>query len=275
MKNSTILILMIVLLGGLGGWYWYTQVRQVPEDEILTKAVIELPPAIQPEPEISHPVEAIVVPQQPSEPPHEPLPEPEPLPALADSDAEMSAALAGVAGQETVDVLLVAEGIISRIVATVDSLDSRQVAPSVWPIRLPGGNYAVIQEGDTIISSAVNDGRYANYATLAAAMDTPALVVIYQRYYPLFQNAYEELQGPQPYFNDRLVAIIDHLLATPVVEGPLELVKPEAVYQFSDPQLEALSAGQKVMLRVGGDNSVVIRAKLRELRAVLVANDTP
>ena len=270
MKNSTILILMIVLLGGLGGWYWYTQYRQMPADEVLTQAVIELPPAIQPEPEISHPVEAIVIPQQQPEP----LPEPEPLPALADSDAEMSAALARVAGQETVDVLLVPEGIISRIVATVDSLDARQVAPPVWPIRLPGGNYAVIQEGDTIISSAVNDGRYANYVTLAAAMDTPALVVIYQRYYPLFQNAYEELQGPQAYFNDRLVAIIDHLLATPVVEGPLELVKPEAVYQFSDPQLEALSAGQKVLLRIGGDNGTVMRAKLREVRTLLVVENT-
>jgi hypothetical protein len=60
-----------------------------------------------------------------------------------------------------------------------------------------------------------------------------------------------------------------------VIEGPLELVKPEAVYLFSDPQLEALSAGQKMLLRIGGDNSVAIRAKLREIRAVLVAENTP
>jgi hypothetical protein len=271
MKNFTILILMILLLGGLGSWYWFTQHKPATEHEVMPRPVIEAPPEIRPEPEISHPVESIVTPQAETEPP----PEPEPLPALADSDAEISGALAGVAGQESVDVFLLPEGIISRIVATVDSLDSRQVAPALWPVRPPGGNFAVIREGDRINSSAANDARYDNYVTLIAAMDTQELVAVYQRYYPLFQQSFEELQGPQAYFNDRLVAIIDNLLATPVIEGPLELVKPEAVYLFSDPQLEALSAGQKMLLRIGGDNSVAIRAKLREIRAVLVAENTP
>ncbi len=51
--------------------------------------------------------------------------------------------------------------------------------------------------------------------------------------------------------NDRLIEVIDNLLATPDVEGPVYLTKPEAVYLFEDPELEALTAGQKVLLRMG------------------------
>jgi vacuolar-type H+-ATPase subunit F/Vma7 len=266
MKNSTLLVLMILLIVGLGGWYWTTQRAGAPDNEVQLPPIIESPPVVQSEPEISYPVESIEIPQ--AEP--EPQPEPEPLPALADSDAAMSEALAGVAGQQPVDILLVPEGIISRIVATVDSLDTRQVAPPVLPIKPPTGKYAVIREGDTITSSVGNDARYSSYVAMADALDTQAMIAVYQRYYPLFQQAFEEMQGPEAYFNDRLVAVIDHLLATPVIEEPLELVKPEAVYLFADPQLEALSAGQKMLLRIGGDNSTAVRAKLREIRAAVV-----
>jgi hypothetical protein len=271
MKNSTLLVLLILLLGGLGAWYWSMQQEKQAGGEVQSRPLIEAPPAVQPDPVVSHPVEAIELPVEEPEP--LPEPEPEPLPALADSDAEMTEALTGVAGAGPVQTFLVPEGIISRMVATVDSLDSRQLAPVVLPLKPPTGDYAVITEGDRITSSVGNDARYDNYVTLAASMDTEMLMSVYVKYYPLFQQAFAELQGPDQYFNDRLVEIIDHLLATPVIEGPLELVKPEAVYLYSDPQLETLSAGQKLLLRIGGDHSTAIRMKLRDIRAAVAAQE--
>ena len=41
------------------------------------------------------------------------------------------------------------------------------------------------------------------------------------------------------------------------------------MYQYADPKLESLSAGQKLLLRMGPANEAVVKAKLRELRAVL------
>ena len=41
------------------------------------------------------------------------------------------------------------------------------------------------------------------------------------------------------------------------------------VYQFVDPALESLSAGQKLMLRIGTDNETAVKAQLRALRAQL------
>ena len=45
------------------------------------------------------------------------------------------------------------------------------------------------------------------------------------------------------------------------------LTQPKVLYEFEDPQLEALSAGQKAMLRLGPDNARRVKAKLRALRA--------
>jgi hypothetical protein len=44
------------------------------------------------------------------------------------------------------------------------------------------------------------------------------------------------------------------------------------MYQFADPNLEALSAGQKLLLRMGPANAVIVKAKLRELRSAVVAH---
>jgi hypothetical protein len=103
--------------------------------------------------------------------------------------------------------------------------------------------------------------------------------------YPPLQRAYEELGYPRGYFNDRLLAVIDLLLATPQapeplrlqlteVKGPVPSLRPWVRYQFADPALESLSAGQKILLRVGAVNQRRLRAKLQEVREEIVSRET-
>jgi Protein of unknown function (DUF3014) len=87
----------------------------------------------------------------------------------------------------------------------------------------------------------------------------------------LFQEAYQNLCYPSGYFNDRLVQVIDVLLATPQPSGPIELVQPNVMYTFADPALEARPAGQKLLIRMGPDNAAAIKSKLMELRALITA----
>ncbi len=94
---------------------------------------------------------------------------------------------------------------------------------------------------------------------------------MYARFYPLFQQAYAELGYPNRYFNDRLVEVIDHLLAAPEVQGPVELVRFGPYFEFADPDLEELSAGRKLLVRMGPENAAVIKSKLRELRREIAA----
>jgi hypothetical protein len=88
----------------------------------------------------------------------------------------------------------------------------------------------------------------------------------YRRFYPLIQEAYTQLGYPDAYFNDRVVAVIDHLLETPAPAEPIELVQPHVLYKFADPKLEALSSGQKLLLRMGGDHAARVKSVLTELR---------
>jgi len=191
-----------------------------------------------------------------------------PLPALADSDEAVIGALADMAGPETLGAVLVTEQVIPRMVATVDSLDSRQLAPLVLPVHPPAGKFRVSGDGPLQISAA-NDERYAPYIAIAANIPVDAAVAFYRRHYPLFQQAYVELGYADGYFNDRLVSIIDHLLEAPALEGSPELVKSESVYMFEDQELEALSAGQKILLRIGPENAARIRNKLAAFRAAI------
>lgn len=99
--------------------------------------------------------------------------------------------------------------------------------------------------------------------------DPKQVVAAYVRLYPLFQQAYRELGYPAGYFNDRLVEVIDHLLAAPEVSGPIRLVQPRVLYQFEDPKLEALSAGEKLLIRMGSENAAKVKGTLRAIRQAL------
>ena len=121
---------------------------------------------------------------------------------------------------------------------------------------------------------ALNQKNFERYKPLVAAMsklDMQQLSAVYVHFYPLFQQAYQNLGYPNGYFNDRLVEVIDAMLASPEPKGPIQLVRPNVMYTFADPALEARPAGQKLLIRMGPENAQAIKAKLTELRAAITA----
>jgi hypothetical protein len=48
------------------------------------------------------------------------------------------------------------------------------------------------------------------------------------------------------------------------------LVRPNVLYQFADPELEAQSSGRKLLIRMGHEHAEKIKNSLRELRAAVV-----
>lgn len=256
MRKSAPWIVLLLVVAGLVAWFFTG--RPPPEQHPSVRSLAESPEPM-PEPEAQFPVV--------TEPPPDEAPS-EPLPSLAQSDAAVAQALAGFVGAERLGSVVILEQIINRVVATVDSLDSRQVAPLVWPVRPAEGKFQVQGEASLEIHPA-NSSRYEPYVGLVAEADTRGVVDFYRQYYPLFQEAYEQLGYEDRYFNDRLVAIIDHLLETPATPESLEMVEYESVYLFADQRMEDLSAGQKILLRVGENQRSLLDQKLREMRSLL------
>lgn len=186
--------------------------------------------------------------------------------ALDASDAPMSDALAHLFKGNRLPEFVQPMNLIRHIVATIDNLPREKAAPRLIPVRPTAGALSTINAGESVVLAPDNSARYAPVIGAVQAVDTKQLVAVYVRFYPLFQQAYRELGYPDGYFNDRLVAVIDHLLATPTVKAPIAVVQPKVLYRYADPELEALSSGQKTMIRVGPDNAAVLNAKLREIR---------
>ena len=213
-------------------------------------------------------------------------PEAEPLPPLAESDAAVATSLADLFPGDQFSRLFVDEDLVRRITVTVDNLTREKVAMRLRPVEpMPDAFIAVGPEEGPMLDES-NYARYRPYVDVVEAIDAAQAAAVYRRLYPLFQEAYEELGNPSAYFNDRVIDVIDHLLATPdpgnaieVVLPPqdpsIEVARPWVLYQYADPALQSLSAGQKILVRMGSDNASRMKGLLRELRKRLATEPRP
>ena len=193
----------------------------------------------------------------------------EPLPALEQSDEALRNRAAELFGSKAFQSLFYPDEIVRRFVVTVDNLPRKKLSAQLLPVKPAVGPFLTTVENGAEAIAAANDRRYAPYVAVATAVDAKKLVAAYIYVYPLLQDEYRNLGYPSGEFNDRLIDAIDDLLATPDIAGSILLVQPKVMYQFADPHLEALSAGQKIMLRLGSQNAILIKAKLRAIRREL------
>jgi hypothetical protein len=192
-----------------------------------------------------------------------------PLPPLNESDAAMGDAVLGLLGDRSPEAWLNLKDFVRRFVATVDNLPRRKLSPLLTPVKPVAGSLLATGGDEGAVISPENAARYSRYVTVLEAVDTKKLVTVYVRFYPLFQEAYRELGYPDGNFNDRLVDVIDSLVAAPEAPHPVKVMRPRVFYVFADPELEALPAGQKILIRIGAANASRVKAKLREIRGEL------
>lgn len=252
------IVLLILVLGVAFAayYYWLRNERAASAPERVVTEPVSGPIG---QPQVRHPIER---------PPEEAA---KPLPPLGQSDAPLREEAAAFLSGEQLARLFHLDSIVRRVVVTVDALPRQKLAQRYHIARPVAGRFVVQGKGDRVTLGESNYKRYTPYVQLAESVDLAKLVALYVHYYPLLQQEYENLGYPNKYFNDRVIEAIDDLLAAPEIREPVELVQPKVMYQYADPKLEALSAGQKIMIRMGPDNAARIKARLRELRRQLAS----
>lgn len=258
------LLILIVLAAGLAGALWYFR------DDILPPA--DEPVVIQPEPVVedvaaqNDPIHPII----PSRSSGSFDGELVPLPPLDDSDSYFLLALIDIFGAD-VEHMLVDEALIDKFVTTVDNLPRAHVTEKIRPVGRLSTAFGVDAAGNDgqFYLNPDNYERYDLLVNLVAGADLEVIASMYRRFYPLFQESYARLGYPDGYFNDRVVEVIDHLLMTPEPDEPIRLVRSHVLYEFADADLEALSSGQKLLLRMGGKHAAKIKRVLQGLRALI------
>ena len=251
-----IVLAIVAVLTAAAAVFYYKQSQQPPQTATPSPPEPAAPAPETTQPQVHYPVPTIEVPE-----------EAPPLPALHESDEAVRDAMEKSFGKAPVEAFLVPTEIIRHLVATIDSLDRGPVPLHFRPMKHVPGLPTVNAKDGKITLSPDNTKRYEPYISALRAIDAKQFADLYLRYYPLFQNGYEDLGYPGRYFNDRLIQIIDHLLATPDISEPIELIWPKVLYQFADPELEKRSWGQKTLIRMGPANAAAVKAKLREIRA--------
>ncbi len=270
-SGLAVLLLLVVLALGAVAYWWYTSQRAGP-GELPGSTSADLPGAAS---------SAAALPAPVASGPQFPVGTDLSASAPADAQAQVGSALTGLVGGKAVDSLLQVDGFVQRFVATVDNLPRSHAPARMWPVQPTAERFTVVDIGGGAQAiSPDNSARYAPFVRLVEALDMKRAVAFYTQHYALFQTAYEELGYPEGYFNDRLVQVIDHLLGAPEplpplqvklteVKGEVPSQRPWVRYEFADPELEALSAGQKMMVRVGLANERRLKAQLSELRRLV------
>ena len=193
----------------------------------------------------------------------------EPLPALAESDGFIAAALGTVIEQPALHELFNLDQLARRLVVAIDSLPRARMPQQLRLIEPPAAHFVITdQSGETFIAGA-NAGRYERYVTLIEAADVTQVVALYRRIYPLLQQAYAGIAPANAAFHQRVLEVLDDLLAAAAIAEPVRLVQPKVFYEFADPEVQARSYGQRLLARIGAANAARIQPKLRELRAAL------
>ncbi|QYJ85881.1 DUF3014 domain-containing protein [Shewanella mesophila] len=266
----TIAVAVILLMVAGGTYYLLDGEDKQPEPEVAPP--VTLPEIIPEEPlatdaNIPEP-EAIAEPQPP-EPTEVVKPELEVLPALADSDEYVKEKTLEVANGMKIDPILVEKDIVRHFVVFVDNLAQGELARKVSPLKAPNSQFTVSDVTNKTYLNPDSYHRYDLYADFVSNLDEQQLVITYQQLTPLMGEAFDELGYGDMSFNDRVIEAIDVMLAAPIIEQAIELSSVSVNYKFVDPELETLPNAQKLMIRMGPENSKKVKAALRKLKKQL------
>lgn len=266
------IIIGILLIVVLAVAFWPSE--KSPEEVTEPEPAITEPNEPAPiEPDIFEPKPAAPTVELEEKEEVEPLPEveetePEPL-DISDPAVKSSLLDSSTASDDTVNRMLVNEGLLQRFVVSVTNLANDEMAPNHQLLTPPEQNFRVYSQAGKQWIDAASYKRYTPYVDMLESFDNEALLDVYATYKSDIQAKYDEIGDPDKDFNQVLLQAIDQLLDTPEVPVPVEVYTDSVAYKYADERLENLNEPQKQLLRTGPDNMRRIKAKLRELKTLV------
>ena len=282
---------IIVVVIAIGIAWQFTGSKPEPEPVAVKKPVPA--PVVEPEP-----IAEVVIPEPVvEEAVIEEVIEVEenPLPSLNESDDWLKLKLPEITWRKELLKLIVDEDMIRRFVVFTDNFAQGIVAYEHSPFVLPTIKFA--PENDSVnfqsIPQSTNQDssqaslqakqnvwqwneasskRFGLYIDLLRSMDSESLVLWYVEVKPLIDEAYQEL-GYEDDFTNTLQDAITRVLDMELPKSSKALIQPSVMYKFANPKLEALPDSDKLLLRLGKDNLLVMKSVLLELHEKLAQQE--
>ncbi len=250
-------------------------VEEIPEKVVeLPELIIEIPEVVVEE--IIEPIENL-------------------LPFLDDSDDWLKIKLPEITWRKELLKLIIDEDMIRRFVVFTDNFAQGIIAYEHSPFILPNTKFTpdidsvsfqniVYQPEQNTSQSSLpvkqnvwqwnenSSRRFSLYVDLLRSMDSENLVQWYSEIKPLIDEAYSEL-GYEDDFTNTLQDAITRVLDMELPKSSMALIQPSVMYKFADPELEALPDTDKLLLRLGKGNLLVMKSVLLELHEKLAQQE--
>ncbi|WDD97614.1 DUF3014 domain-containing protein [Thalassomonas actiniarum] len=281
-KVSPLLVaggLIIATIGGVVGWQYFrekppavpeqVQVQPAPAP-VIEPEVIEPEVEILPEPELAE-TEQIQAPEHEVE-----LVEVEALPTLDESDLWLQEKLPTMTWRKELLKLVIDDDMIRRFVVFTDNFAQGVLAYEHSPFVRPVTSFSA-KETKTFDNKHQqvwewdenSVRRFSLYVDLLRSMESERLVDWYMELKPLINEAYSELGYPDEDFTHTLQDAITRVLDMEIPKETMEVIRPSVMFRYKDPEIEAMDDADKLLLRLGKENLLVIKSVLLELNEKL------
>lgn len=194
-------------------------------------------------------------------------------PAIAVDEAAAQAtwqkAVAGLSSAPEWSTWTRQPGILRRLISAVSSLAEGASPGAMLGFLVPEKPFSVTENEATTVISQESYARYDPLVRVAESLDPAAVARAYELLSPTIESLYRELAPPGRTFRMTIEGAAERLITVSVPTGELEVVLDGALYRFADPQLEAKSAAEKHLLRMGPENMRRLQAKLRAIEQAL------
>jgi len=197
------------------------------------------------------------------------------LPKLNESDVWVKDKLPELTWRNELLSLLITEDIIRRFVVFTDNFSQGLLAYDHSLFVQPKVKFSVNEQspnadGEQNVFKWDNETskRFDVYVDLLRSVDSTTLVNWYADIKPLIDEAYKEL-GYEDDFSYTLQEAINRVLDMELPKSAMDVNRSSVMYKYEDPELEALDDSDKLLLRIGKENLLVIKSVLLEINEKL------
>ncbi len=164
----------------------------------------------------------------------------------------------------------VPEDLLRRVTAVLENAARGELSRGrLALIEAPAGEFRVEQRGDRYYIDAATFRRYDAAVDALTCMPPERLAPLVRSLRPLLTQALRELGLPDADVDTVLDNALREILAVPIPQLPIEVVRADGAYAYAHAKLEAASPLSRQLVRLGPDNLHRLQRHVQELRSLL------
>ncbi|MEM9623783.1 MAG: DUF3014 domain-containing protein [Pseudomonadota bacterium] len=191
------------------------------------------------------------------------------LPPLTDSDNFVREQ---IADWQLPGVWLEREELLARAGSVLTNAAAGQVPHRQLTFLVPAQNFSVTQIGELYYLDSTTHLRYDPYVNALTRLPAERAVALYDLLTPLLNEALAglgERRGAKQLLRESVATLQNKIDNLPVLPPEVELLRPNVLYEYADPQLESLPRLDKLLLRIGPENVSRIRLYLSDIERLI------